>query len=1011
MFRDTDVLDQGFVPLKRAPTEPKVLSKQEAERSRTMSFNSSTGEKADEQTIWDNNSWSRMEREKGKTMGRSNSFVLTSGTRGRGNSISAASPAASVVSAQASPHSPGRSRGFSNANLPLRSEDGVSHPYYGRSLSSIPADPAGRPSMIAVVDPFSTGAHLAREVTLAGLKCARVFSIWDSPVAALIQQGMEVEYAATVQHNDSMDDQAKAIAMTLEALQNLPFNIIAVIAGAETGVELADKLSEAMGLRSNGDEGSLARRNKWFMGEKVRAAGVRAVKQKSCKSLQDLHEFAASLTSKPFKCVVKPVQSAGTDDVFLCNSIEEAETAFKRIYGKINGLGLINESALAQEFLAGTEFVIDKVSLDGVHKTVAIWEYDKRNVNDASFVYFGMRLRPSNTDKAQRLMAYADECFNALGIMHGPSHMEVMWCADGPCLVEVGSRCQGGEGTWLPVAKECIGYTQVEATLDMYLGGHGIWHEIPKDNFPMRKFGRDIDLVNYRGGIVRSLKGEPKIRALESFRSISWEVKPGEYAPITIDCFTRPGCVQLVHESEEQAEADVAYLHELFKIGLLDYQYICPKPPSIGAVVIVDAFSTGANMAAMLSEWGYRLVLVFSEKESPIKSMISQGTNIEPTLVIQHDNNAINQEEALKATLKEISNCGSPVLAIMPGAETGVELADRLSSRYKTRSNGEVGTRQRRDKFLMHEALRKTGLRYAKHSLCYTEEDIRNFFVTLSEPKICVVKPNESAGSDTVTKCITVEQALAAFVSIHGKRNLLGQVNKGALIQEFLYGTEYVIDGVSRDGEYKTTAIWRYDKRNVNEENFVYYGMFLCDGNGEKEARMMEYAKQVNRALGIFQGPSHMEVIWCVDGPCLVEVGSRCHGGEGTWLPVAKECIGYTQVEATLNAYLRPNLFDELPNFPSLKKKGAEVFLVALNNVVGKDGSIVKSIPGVDEIAEFASFRRMELLTQPGKLLLPTKDCFTRPGSVQLVNEIPMTLQSDYERIRELEEYGLFLLT
>ena len=33
-----------------------------------------------------------------------------------------------------------------------------------------------------------------------------------------------------------------------------------------------------------------------------------------------------------------------------------------------------------------------------------------------------------------------------------------------------------------------------------------------------------------------------------------------------------------------------------------------------------------------------------------------------------------------------------------------------------------------------------------------------------------------------------------------------------------------------------------------------------------------------------------------VTGPCLVEVGSRCHGGEGTWLPTIQECIGYTQV-------------------------------------------------------------------------------------------------------------------
>ena len=37
-----------------------------------------------------------------------------------------------------------------------------------------------------------------------------------------------------------------------------------------------------------------------------------------------------------------------------------------------------------------------------------------------------------------------------------------------------------------------------------------------------------------------------------------------------------------------------------------------------------------------------------------------------------------------------------------------------------------------------------------------------------------------------------------------------------------------------------------------------------------------------------------------VTGPCLVEVGSRCHGGEGTWLPTIQECIGFTQVSVTL---------------------------------------------------------------------------------------------------------------
>ncbi len=121
-----------------------------------------------------------------------------------------------------------------------------------------------------IVDPFSTGAHLAKKVCSMGFKCIRVFSIWDSPVAALIQEGIDVEFIATLQYNNTIEDEPasadqksgldRATDEVVSQLLALPFNIVAVIAGAETGVELSDRLSYRMGLRTNGEKGSLARR-------------------------------------------------------------------------------------------------------------------------------------------------------------------------------------------------------------------------------------------------------------------------------------------------------------------------------------------------------------------------------------------------------------------------------------------------------------------------------------------------------------------------------------------------------------------------------------------------------------------------------------------------------------------------------------------------------------------------------------------------------------------------------
>lgn len=54
---------------------------------------------------------------------------------------------------------------------------------------------------------------------------------------------------------------------------------------------------------------------------------------------------------------------------------------------------------------------------------------------------------------------------DAMGVVHGPGHMEVKYTTTGPCLVEVGTRCHGGEGTWQDIAEECLGYNQVRCVV------------------------------------------------------------------------------------------------------------------------------------------------------------------------------------------------------------------------------------------------------------------------------------------------------------------------------------------------------------------------------------------------------------------------------------------------------------------------------------------------------------------------------------------------------------------
>ena len=235
------------------------------------------------------------------------------------------------------------------------------------------------------------------------------------------------------------------------------------------GVELADGLSERMGLRTNGTALSEARRNKYVMGETIRSAGVRAVKQLKASTWAEISSFLEDWKPTPFKVIVKPMDSAGSDDVTLCLSVEEVRHAFGNIIGKVNGLGLVNRELLVQEYLEGQEYVVDMVSRDGIHKVAAIWAYDRRSVNGAGFVCFGQRLLAASSEHCAELIAYQKKVLDAIGIKNGPTHGEVKWCKGEPVLVEVGARCHGAEGAWKEITERFYGIDQVQMTIDAYL--------------------------------------------------------------------------------------------------------------------------------------------------------------------------------------------------------------------------------------------------------------------------------------------------------------------------------------------------------------------------------------------------------------------------------------------------------------------------------------------------------------------------------------------------------------
>ena len=231
----------------------------------------------------------------------------------------------------------------------------------------------GKPDCVVIVDPLSTGATLAAMAADRGFLIVRVLSqAFPDEIASCLPDGLTLHWHASLEYD------AENPSRTVEALRSLDAHVLGVLVGCESGVECHDALTSALrGHPSNGPERSLARRDKHPMGECVRNAGLRAVRQELCGKWDSARVFCEALgvndTESSAWCVLKPCKSAGTDGVYIAKSLQECQQRFSEILGTETVFGESNDAVLVQEFMKGTEYVVDHVSVEGVHKCVAIW--------------------------------------------------------------------------------------------------------------------------------------------------------------------------------------------------------------------------------------------------------------------------------------------------------------------------------------------------------------------------------------------------------------------------------------------------------------------------------------------------------------------------------------------------------------------------------------------------------------------------------------------------------------
>jgi predicted ATP-grasp superfamily ATP-dependent carboligase len=332
--------------------------------------------------------------------------------------------------------------------------------------------------IIVIVGAYSTGQYLAPAFISKGYQCIHV-----QPGATISPFYLDSFRQHDFINNLVWEGDDESIIQELSK-----FDIKTVIPGSEIAVLLADSLSQKLSLPTTNDPRlSSARRNKYDMQKALEQAGVNSIPVFKTNKSETIFNWLKTQGIQ-YPIVLKPLASAGTDGVSICQNQEQAQLAFNELIDTVNALGENNNELLVQPYLHGIEYVVNTVSSNGRHYVTEIIRVNKRTINASPVYDYAEVLSPVEHELLYELLSeYVKKVLDALGIQFGAGHSEVMLVNETtPVLIETAARPIGGID--LSAYTEALGYNHISMVAESYLNPEN-FHKILllENKLPLRK--------------------------------------------------------------------------------------------------------------------------------------------------------------------------------------------------------------------------------------------------------------------------------------------------------------------------------------------------------------------------------------------------------------------------------------------------------------------------------------------------------------------------------------------
>ncbi len=218
-------------------------------------------------------------------------------------------------------------------------------------------------------------------------------------------------------------------------------------------------VAQNLGLVSNTEECVRRLTDKFTMRETLDAAGIPNPRYMIISDLSQLEDLQG-----PFPCVVKPVDSGGSQGISLVTKKDELKQAYERSLtfsrsGKV----------IIEQYVDGREFSVEYLSCNGKHYNIQIT--DKVTSGPPYFIELQHHQPADISDGLHdRICDIVEKALTALCVQNSPSHTEIKLSShDELFIIETGARMGGGRIT-SDLVRLSTGYDMVKGALELATG-------------------------------------------------------------------------------------------------------------------------------------------------------------------------------------------------------------------------------------------------------------------------------------------------------------------------------------------------------------------------------------------------------------------------------------------------------------------------------------------------------------------------------------------------------------